>query len=152
MKKQLRKSEIRELNEQVNHFNYEINKKDKVEIEITENEKLIIINNKVLFFYYNDKLVPTLKNILENPIKIKRITVDMGAVKFITNGADIMRPGITEIEQNIEKEGFIAIIDETHKKPLAIGIALKNSEDMQNTTEGKVIKNIHYIGDDIWNN
>ena len=33
---------------------------------------------------------------------LKKIAVDMGAVKFVVSGADIMRPGIVEIEEGIE--------------------------------------------------
>ena len=75
----------------------------------------------------------------------------MGAVKFVTKGADIMRPGITEIEDGIQKDTFVTIIDQNNKKPLAIGKSLFNSEELRNTKEGKVIKNVHYVGDEIWN-
>ena len=61
-----------------------------------------------------------------------------------------MRPGITEIDEEIEKNDFIVIVDVTNKKPLAVGIALLNSEEMRESKTGKVIKNIHYVGDDIW--
>ena len=75
----------------------------------------------------------------------------MGAIKFVVNGADIMRPGITKIEDNIEANDFIVIVDENNQKPIAIGISLLNSEDLRNTKDGKHIKNIHYVGDKIWN-
>ena len=74
----------------------------------------------------------------------------MGAVKFVINGADIMRPGITEIEDGINENDFIVIVDVNNQKSLAVGIALLNSEEMRSSTSGKVIKNIHYVGDEIW--
>ena len=74
----------------------------------------------------------------------------MGAVKFIINGADVMRPGITDIEDGIRKDDFIVIIDQNNKKPLAVGIALFNSEEMRALPKGKVIKTIHYVGDVVW--
>ena len=74
----------------------------------------------------------------------------MGAIKFVVNGADIMRPGITEIQDGIEKDKFVVVIDEKNKKPLAVGLALFNSQEMQTATSGKVIKNIHFVGDEIW--
>ena len=81
---------------------------------------------------------------------LKKITVDMGAVKFVVNGADIMRPGIVEIEEGILKDEFVAVIDKNNQKPLAVGIALFSSEEMKSMTSGKVIKNIHYVGDELW--
>ncbi len=74
----------------------------------------------------------------------------MGAVKFVTSGADIMRPGIVHIDEGITKDDAVAIVDQTHKKPLAVGIALHSSEEMQKVSSGKVVKNIHYVGDWIW--
>jgi len=43
------------------------------------------------------------------------------------------------------------IIDVNNKKPLAVGIALFSSSDMKIQKGGRVIKNIHYVGDEIWN-
>ena len=102
-------------------------------------------------FLCDNEWIPTLKLILENPTLLKRITVDKGAVKFVINGADIMRPGIINIEDNIAEGEYITIIEETHSKPLAIGKALFNTEEMRAKSSGKVIDNLHYIGDTIWN-
>ena len=74
----------------------------------------------------------------------------MGAVRFVVNGADIMRPGIVEIQAGIEKDDFVAVVDKNNKKPLAVGIALYSSEEMRVMASGKVIKNIHYVGDELW--
>lgn len=75
----------------------------------------------------------------------------MGAIRFVTNGADIMSPGIVETDENIKQNDVVIIVEETHKKPLAIGIAEITGEEMVNNDSGKAIQNIHYIGDDIWN-
>ena len=138
----------KEVNKQLQLFQVNLSKKDQVEL-IQNTLKIILINKKPAFFYHKDQPVPTLKY-LQNHEVLKKITVDMGAVKFVINGADIMRPGITDIEENIKKNQFIIIIDENNKKPLAVGIALLDSEEMKKTTTGKVIKNIHFVGDEIW--
>jgi PUA-domain protein len=127
----------------------ELSKKDNVVLMEDENRKIITVNKEPYLFYYEDKLVPTLK-LLQTKDLLKKITVDMGAIKFVVNGADIMRPGITKIQEGIEKDEFIVIVDETHQKPLAVGIALLSAEEMEKATSGKVIKNIHYVGDDLW--
>ena len=99
----------KDLNKEIEQYKVEISKKDQVEL-IEEKYKIILINKKPSFFYYEDKIVPTLKLLQENNV-LKKITVDMGAVKFVVNGADIMRPGIVEIETGIAKDEFICVID-----------------------------------------
>ena len=138
----------KEVGKILKRYDLVLTKKDQV--ELLENKfKIIAINKIPAFFYYQEQWIPTLRYLQSHSL-LKRITVDMGAVKFVVNGADIMRPGIVEIEPEINKDEFITIIDQNNKKPLAIGIALLNSEDMQNTKTGKVIKNIHYVGDELW--
>ena len=94
--------------------------------------------------------MPTLKLLQTHPGLLKKIVVDMGAVKFMVSGADVIRPGIKEIPETLEKEDFVVIVDQNNKKPLAVGVAQLNFEEMQKVTSGKVIKNIHYVGDEIW--
>ena len=144
MKKQISTKEATVL---LQTYNITFNKKDM----ISADEKVVYLNNEPAFFYYENQLYPTLKYLLKQPI-LKTITVDMGAVRFVVNGADIMRPGIVAIDANIQKNEAIIIIDQNNKKPLAVGITLFSSEEMQKVSSGKVIKNIHYVGDEIWKN
>jgi PUA-domain protein len=150
--KQLKKSDIKELNkiieEQFGIENF-FNKKDNATEDETDEYTVIKRNNESIFFYYKGKLTPTLK-LLQTHSLLKKITVDMGAIKFVTKGADIMRPGITNIDSEIKENEMIVIIDETHKKPLAVGKALLDAETMQNAEKGKVIMNIHWVGDPLW--
>lgn len=152
MKKQhLSNKEIKQLNQQFKEF-YDLdnflNKKDKIEY-IEAEFKFISVNDEKYFFYLNQKPIPTLKLIIKNNF-LPKIVIDMPAVKFIANGADVMRPGIKEIA-DFPKDTIIVIVDETHQKPLAIGQALFSSEEMKSLDSGKVIKNLHYVGDKIWN-
>ncbi|MGA7899236.1 MAG: PUA domain-containing protein [Nitrososphaeraceae archaeon] len=77
------------------------------------------------------------------------VTVDMKAVKFVCNGANIMRPGITTF-QFFKKNSIVVIKDESHLKALSVGIALESSEDAAPKNRGCVICNIHYVGDKLW--
>lgn len=126
--------------------NLEISKKDSVELM---DDKVVLINKKPAFFYYGKKLIPTLKLLSEKRL-LKTIVVDMGAVKFIVSGADVMRPGIIEIEEGIKKDEIIVVVDVNNKKLLAVCIALFDYEEMSKMTTGKVLKNIHYVGDELW--
>ena len=150
MRKHLNKKEIKQLNAQLKEqfgLSDYFDKKDKV--EITEKDHLVIILHEgaPAFFHREGKLVPTLKNILKENF-LKKITVDMGAIKFVANGADIMRPGIVAWDKTITKDMIVVIEDETHHKPLAIGKMLV--ADLDSVTSGKVIQNVHYVGDTIW--
>ncbi len=136
----------KDIEHQLQEYKIEITKKDHLELI---DEKVLLINHIPTYFIYEGKYIPTLKYLLDHFI-LKRITVDMGAVKFIASGADIMRPGIVEIESEIKKDEAIVIIDVNNKKPLAVGIALFSSAEMQEMKTGKVIKNIHYVSDEVW--
>jgi len=148
MRKSISKSEIKELNEKLkDKFNVDLlSKKDNVEII---NDEVVFVNKEPYFFYDGSELIPTLKLILKENF-LKKVIVDMGAVKFVVNGADIMRPGIVFIEEDIKKDDVIVVLDTENKKALAIGQALFDSKEMDSQTGGKVVKNLHYIGDDIW--
>jgi PUA domain protein len=74
----------------------------------------------------------------------------MGAVPYVTNGADVMAPGITEITPGLKIGTFVTIVDENFGKSLAIGELLKDSDEILETKKGKVIKNLHFVNDDIW--
>jgi len=147
MKKAIKKKEVKELIKTVfEQYDLEFSKKDKFELD----DNVVLINGESKFFYYEKKLVPTLRFILKNSL-LKTITVDMGAVPYAAKGVDMMRPGITEFDEDIEKNEFIVIVDETHKKPIAIGLTLFSGQEIKDMKTGKIVKNIHYVGDNIWN-
>ncbi len=150
-KKTLSNKEKREINNLIEKYNFQFDKKDIVEIVEDDKYKVIKSNNEMLFFYLGDVIYPSLKLILKQDVLLKKVVVDMGAVKFVVNGADIMRPRIEDIEEGIEKDEIIVIVDVNNKKPLAIGKSLFGSEEMRSVEGGKVIKSIHYVGDDIFN-
>jgi PUA domain protein len=77
------------------------------------------------------------------------VEVDMGAVKFICNGAKIMRPGITKFD-TFKKGDIVVVKDQTYSKTLAAGIAIEDSEIAAAKTKGYVIDNLHYISDKFW--
>ncbi len=52
---------------------------------------------------------------------------------------------------NIKKGDIVLIVDETHKKPLAIGVSLITGPEMVENDSGKAIETKHYVGDNIWN-
>ncbi|HJJ54937.1 MAG TPA: RNA-binding protein [Methanocorpusculum sp.] len=94
---------------------------------------------------------PTLRGAIQRPFTHRRIVVDMGAVPYMINGADIMRPGVVDVTSDV-KAGMPAVaVDESHGKPLAVVLPLYDAEGILALEKGKVAKNIHYVGDELWN-
>ncbi|ACX72757.1 PUA domain containing protein [Methanocaldococcus vulcanius M7] len=128
-----------------------IPKKGNVEIVITDTYEIVLANKEPIIFKLDDCLFPTLK-LLQKTLPSKNIVVvDMGAIKFLINGADVMSPGIVKADSEIEEGDVVFVVDESHKKPICVGIALMSGDEMINSEKGKAIKNVHYVGDAIWN-
>ncbi|MGI0083398.1 MAG: PUA domain-containing protein [Nitrosopumilaceae archaeon] len=81
--------------------------------------------------------------------KFPRVVVDMGAVKFVCNGATVMRPGIKNYSE-FEKDQIVCVSEESHSKFLAVGRSLVSSKEMPTMTKGEVIKNLHHVSDRFW--
>ena len=124
--------------------------KPRIELAETQVADILIVNGKPLLARSNGILYPTL--ILDGlPAFLPKIVVDMGAVSHVCNGADVMAPGVVHIKGNFDEKDLLLIMDERYKKSLAIGISLFNSKTMKTLKRGKIAKNIHYVGDKLWN-
>lgn len=145
--KQLRKSDIKELNKELGDIygaDSIYNPKEKV-IEKDD----MIFREYAEFFKHDNKWVPTIRTLLQHDL-LKEVVVDMGAVKFVVNGADIMRPGVVSCNDQIKVGDVVVIKDENNNKPLAIGTALFSGPELMQQSKGKVVASMHYVGDKIW--
>ncbi len=79
-----------------------------------------------------------------------KVIIDKGAVRFICNGANIMRPGVIRVEGSFKTDDIIGAEEAQHGKMLAVGFALVNSSEIQDMSKGVVMRNMHYIGDKFW--
>ena len=77
------------------------------------------------------------------------VTVDAGAISFVSDGADVMRPGIVEADPDIAEGDLVTVAEETHEKTLAIGRALVDGSEMPGDS-GKVVDSVHHVGDDLF--
>jgi PUA-domain protein len=123
--------------------------KPRIELAEAQAVEIFIINGKPLFARLEGTFLPTL---ISNGVfsLLSKIVVDMGAVPHICNGADLMAPGIVQIAGDFNTDDLLLVVDERYSKPLAIGVALLDSDDMRAAKHGKVVKNIHYVGDRLW--
>ncbi|MGQ4556656.1 PUA domain-containing protein [Halobellus sp. GM3] len=77
------------------------------------------------------------------------VTVDAGAISFVSDGADVMRPGIVAADEDVSEGDLVTVAEETHGKTLAIGRALVDGDEMAGDA-GKVVESIHHVGDDLF--
>ncbi|MFX1569972.1 MAG: DUF1947 domain-containing protein [Promethearchaeota archaeon] len=153
----IRKSDLRPLKEEIlkqydHKFISQIfPQKSNVEVIETEaGDTLYAINNVLKLWKSKDGYIPVLTLLLNKQVDLKIVVVDFGAVRYVANGADIMRPGITKIDPLIRKGEIIQIIEETKNRPLAVGKALFDASEMETKSSGKVIENLHTIQDSVW--
>ena len=81
--------------------------------------------------------------------KFPHVMVDMGAVKFMCNGANVMRPGIKS-HSDFESNSITCIVEESRHKFLAVGKSMVSSDELESMEKGEVVKNLHYISDKFW--
>jgi PUA domain protein len=112
---------------------------DDAQIITGEGLKILKIENDYLPFLSET-------TILE---KFPNVEVDMGAVKFMCKGANLMRPGIKKFTE-FEKDKLVCIVEETHHKFLAVGKSVVSSSELESMEKGEVIQNLHYISDKFW--
>ena len=112
------------------------------------NEAQIIIGNGIKILKTDEEYLPFLTEI-EMLKKFPNVMVDVGAIKFMCKGANLMRPGIKKFTE-FEKDQLVCIIEESHHKFLAVGKAIVSSNELENMEKGEIIKNMHYISDKFW--
>ena len=148
----LKKRDIRDLQKQIeDNFNLKIELGDTVDSGIIEGSNVIFVDNDPCFTLKDKKIIITVQGLLKFKPRKNYVVVDMGAIEFVTNGADVMAPGIVDADKTIELDSQVWICDESQHKPLASGIALMNGEQMVTEKKGKAVKLIHFIGDYLWN-
>ena len=118
------------------------------EAETEDGVTVYLLDDKITLFRSEGTLYPTLR--CQCVDSLPTVIVDMGAIPFVCKGADIMAPGITEIKTPFEEGALVVIRDMKHGKVLAVGKAQKSSTTIMAEKKGKVIHNLHYVGDKIW--
>tara|TARA_B110000014_G_scaffold224382_1_gene182585 strand:+ start:620 stop:1075 length:456 start_codon:yes stop_codon:yes gene_type:complete len=109
------------------------------QIFVGDDFKVIRLENEFIPFLTETKLLESFPNVM----------VDMGAVKFMCNGANVMRPGIKSHTEFLKDE-IVCVVEESQHKFLAVGKSLVNSSEMKEISKGEVLKNLHYISDKYW--
>jgi len=119
-----------------------------VELEATTFD-VVLVDGKPDVLYYEGEPFLSVRGANSHSPEQGVVTVDAGAVSFVSDGADVMRPGITEADEGIEAGDLVVIVEESHGKALAVGRALADGDEMVGES-GKVVESLHHVGDDIY--
>jgi len=136
---------IREISSQ---WNIELPKIKNLRFYSMEEGHAFITGNGIKALKIGNTYLPFLSEV-EILEKFPKVTVDMGAVKFMCNGANVMRPGITKFT-DFEKDKIVCVVEESKNKYLAVGKSCVSSKEMDSMSKGEVVKNLHYISDKYW--
>ncbi|HEY9406250.1 MAG TPA: PUA domain-containing protein [Nitrososphaera sp.] len=125
-----------------------IPKVKNIKVYEIERDKWLLRADKIIAAQVGGSIVPFLGE-QENLQRFPSVTIDRGAVKFVCNGAKVMRPGIVDFD-SFKKGEIVAVRDQTHGRALAVGLALEDSEAAKAMVKGCIIDTVHYVSDKIW--
>ena len=147
----LRSDEISELEADLaDHLGVDLDGDSYERVEFTDvDREVVLVDGDPLVASFDGDLFLTVRGANEYPPKNHVVTVDSGAISFVSDGANVMRPGITEATDDIEPGDLVVIVEETHSKALAIGRAEADGDDMVGDS-GKVVESLHHVGDDLY--
>lgn len=151
-RKRLREKEVRALSEEISSkVGVQVfTVGDTVDQAESSDMYLVFVNGEVDAFILQGRAFLTVRGLLKYPATKAFVTVDMGAIRFVINGADIMGPGIVEADEALRPGDYVWVRDEKNKKPLAVGQALITGSEMASKKPGKAIKSILFVGDKLW--
>lgn len=123
--------------------------KPPIELIQTNGGEILCIAKLPVLAKSKNRFFPTLSSgtLLSN---FPQVTVNMGAVPHVCNGADVMAPGIVDFGGPFQQGDIVLISDERHHKPIAVAIALYDKAEAIKLKHGKIFRNIHYVGDQLW--
>jgi len=127
---------------------------ENVELTDTDWDVVLVDGDPLVLYVESDDTgetqpFVTVRGANEFPPEKHVVTVDAGAIEFVSNGADVMRPGIVTADEDIEAGDLVVINEEGHGKFLAVGRALVEGAEMTGD-DGRVVASIHHVGDDLY--
>ena len=77
--------------------------------------------------------------------------VDEGAIRFLINGADVMRPGVRKMDDWGAVGKLVVVKEEKKGRAIAVGPATVSGAEAASMSKGGCVKNLHHVGDRYWN-
>jgi PUA domain protein len=123
---------------------------DVVDMAESSDFSVIFVNGEILAMVTQGRPFLTVRGFLKYKATKRFITVDMGAVPFVTKGADVMGPGIVDADPGIQPGDLVWVRDMKFLKPLAVGESLVSGKDLAERKPGKAVKSLIFVGDKLW--
>lgn len=125
---------------------------DDEPLEVAEgpDRRFVLLGADVIGFFHGEEPFLTPRGLLRYPASRRFVTVDMGAVPYVTNGADVMGPGIADADSSLRADDLVWIREIRHGKPLAVGVALVDAVALRSKAKGKQVRTLFYVGDKVW--
>src|SRR5687767_13128667 len=149
----LRRKEVEELAERLGSelgLSKVFGPDEPLEVAEGPDRRYLLLFNEIIGFYEGDRPFLSPKGLLKWPATKRFVTVDMGAVRFVTNGADVMGPGITDADPEIHPDDLVWVREERHGKPLGVGVALSEAAVLRAKSKGKQVRALLHVGDKAW--
>ncbi len=121
-----------------------------VETASCEKYELVLSDKEPVIFTPDGIAFPTLRGFLRVGVQRRYLTVDMGAVPFVVNGANVMAPGVVGSDPALLKGDLCVVTEQRHGKPLCIARMTMDAAGIDPSKKGKVADNIHHVGDSLW--
>ncbi len=154
----LQKRFVRELLEELvkRYPSFPLRDAKLVEVAEFEGFTLYMFDGRAAFFRVGSTLIPALSLLLDIGYGwLPQVYVDRGAARAMVRGADLMVPGVRRISGDFGIGSIVVIVDEESKSPVAVGEALVDSRSLSESVagggRGKAFRNLHHVGDRLWN-
>jgi len=129
-------------------LNHRLPKTKNIKSIVVKGRELILVDDEPVIINVGGIYIPYIGSI-DHFEGYGSVVVDKGAVKYIANGADVMRPGIVSYT-SFKANDVVVVKVEEYGNVIAVGLALVDSDMLPRMVKGKVVKNLHHIGDAVW--
>jgi predicted RNA-binding protein (TIGR00451 family) len=128
---------------------------ERIEVVVEGPVRLYVFDSISAFIedeqVFGERLVPHLLYLLRRGYSwLPAIVVDEGAVRPISRGADLMRPGVLDLRGSFAAGDVVVVVEPSRGLPLAVHEALLGSEELLAAQRGRVAKCLHHVGDRYW--
>ncbi|CDW55857.1 PIH1 and SUI1 and PUA domain containing protein [Trichuris trichiura] len=113
---------------------------------------LFVANKVPMFFAYEDLIYPTVYFLWKFPKAIVCASTTVQAGSRITEGSDLMIPGVMNIREigTFEKGVACSIRTENNAYPFAVGQMLMSSAQLSSSSHGVCVRVLHVSYDFLW--
>ena len=132
-------------------------KESMVLAKCPEHVSLLILNKKPVFFQVRDgPWFPTLRLVHRYPEAFASSTwqTDAGAIKFVLGGANIMCPGFThengEMDSDIPLDSPVIVNAYGKRHAMCIGRVKMSKNDILTINKDIAVDNVHFLNDGLW--